>query len=90
MQEVHGSVHVFTRVRPFLPSDGAPDDAESVVVNTADGEGCVLSKHVFDAGKDYGHLTYSFKFDKCFPSRCVPCLKCFIGLFLAVFNWFFL
>lgn len=74
MQEPRGNVRVLARVRPFLPSDKVPTDAEPVVVNTADGEGCILSKHVVDAGKDYGLFAHSFKFDKCFPPRCVSCL----------------
>ena len=84
MQELRGNVRVFTRVRPFLPSDKVPGDAEPVVVSMADGEGCILSTHVFDAGKDYGPVTHSFEVDKCFPPRCVSCLKCFIGLYLVI------
>ena len=32
VQELRGNVRVFARVRPFLPSDGAGDDAKPFVV----------------------------------------------------------
>jgi kinesin family member C1 len=57
-QELRGNIRVFARVRPFLPGDGASQEAESAIVVNHDGASLSVGKT--------GAESSAFSFDKAF------------------------